>query len=183
MFSKKELFLTILLSSILTESSGTYFLQTVKKPGQDKLKQYLVKLKQPSEIEPVSDIDLHVENNENERDYANSESEEPKMLIDLNPSVTECEKWHYISCQIVGVDSSILGEENIFLPGNIVMKLIEKKNEFYQYSGTDSTFRATIDAKTKGIDGIATFSGKRKFVLKSVPTLGHLWIEIDQTKV
>lgn len=63
------------------------------------------------------------------------------------------------------------------------MKLIEKKNEFYQYSGTDSTFRATIDAKTKGIDGIATFSGKRKFVLKSVPTLGHLWIEIDQTKV
>lgn len=82
------------------------------------------------------------------------------------------------------MDSSILGEEKIFLPGNVVMKLIEKKkDEFYQYSGTDSTFRATYDAKTKGMDGIATFSGKRKFVLKCVPDLGHLWIEIDQTKV
>ena len=37
----------------------------------------------------MSDIDLHVENNENERDYANSGSEEPKMLIDLNPSGKE----------------------------------------------------------------------------------------------
>ena len=33
----------------------------------------------------MSDIN-HVENNENEHDYASSGSEEPKMLIDLNPS-------------------------------------------------------------------------------------------------
>ena len=63
------------------------------------------------------------------------------------------------------------------------MTLVNSKRNNFQYAGKDSTFRAAYDPNTKGIDGIATFLGRRKFVLKSVQGLGHLWIEMDQDKL
>ena len=98
----------------------------------------------------------------------------------LSPAITKlCEDTAYKSCKAATINKDVLGLDCFLLPGNVEVKLIEEKDNTYNYGANGTHFFGAFDPKTGALKGNANFPDGSLFTLDFVEGKDHVWREVD----
>jgi len=105
----------------------------------------------------------------------------------VTPKVTRnvpacCRNSDTLTCQSVGIDASLLGEQSIELPGGIEVNYLNNvggnPNAFH-YGGGGSDLIVSYNPSTGGIHGHTMTSTGKSYTIENCSEDGHVWKELD----